>query len=1290
MDFFNIKERSTKNGVVEVFPDFRVGRSKDLMIKGKHFDAIWDEKKGLWSTDEYDVQRLVDEKLWEHRNKVAERNEGSVHIKLMSDFSSNSWKDFRSYLSNMSDSSHPLDSNLTFANTEVKKSDYVTRRLPYPLCAGDISAYEEIITTLYSPEERAKIEWAIGAIVSGDSKKIQKFLVLYGAPGTGKGTIMDIVMKLFGGYYTTFEAKGLTSGNQFATEAFKGNPLVAIDPDGDLSGIQDNTRLNSIVAHEPMTINEKFKPSYMAIIWAFLFLSTNKPVKITDAQSGLIRRMIDVRPSGVLLSPRRYQTLMSQIEFELGAIAYHCLEVYRSMGKNYYSGYRPIEMMLQTDVFFNFIEANYDIFREQDGVSLQQAYELYREYCDESGIRFEMPKFKLRTELQSYFKDFEERALVEGTRIRSYFSGFKADRFKVQVNDENTTAPVFSLVMDETTSIIDKEFSAMPAQYANAQENPLLYWTNEPRHKDGKEFIPKPEQVCSTTLGDIDTSKLHYVKPPLNHIVIDFDLQDANGNKSLERNLEAASKWPPTYAEHSKSGSGVHLHYNYEGDPAELSRIYEDGIEIKVFTGNSSLRRRLSKCNNVPVANISTGLPIKERKVINQDAVKSERSLRELIARNLRKEIHPGTKPSMDFIHKILDDAFHQGLEYDLTDLRPKILAFGNNSSNQALYCIKLVQDMKFKGAEVNSNPVVPEKIDDQRAVLYDVEVFPNLFVICWKYEGSDNVVKMINPTPQKVEELMNMKLVGFNVRKYDNHILWGRFMGMDNAQLYQLSKRIVSNVKGATFGQAYGVSYADIYDYSSKKQSLKKWQIELGLNHDELGMDWDQPVPEHLWDRVAEYCANDVVTMEQIMEHLHQDFVARQILADLSGLTVNDTTQKHTAAIIFEGDKEAQKQFNYTDLSEEFPGYKFAYNPETKTVESTYRGEVVGEGGRVRANPGMHTDVALLDVASMHPTSIHELDLFGRYTKNFWALVQARLAIKHGDYESAAKMLGGKLAPYLNDPADAEALSHALKIVVNIVYGLTSAKFDNPFRDLRNVDNIVAKRGALFMMDLEQEVEDRGFTVAHVKTDSIKIPNATPEIIQFVMDFGKKYGYTFEHEATYSKMCLVNDAVYIAKVGWAQKAKKIGTWEAVGTQFKHPYVFKTLFSHEPIQFEDRCETKAVTSALYLDMGADAPMAMNDGDERDLHFIGKVGQFCPIKPGHGGGLLLREKNGKYDAAAGTKGFFWLEAGMVKTLEKEGDIDRDYHETLVNEALDKMEKFGDVEWFLDDSAKLVAA
>ena len=366
------------------------------------------------------------------------------------------------------------------------------------------------------------------------------------------------------------------------------------------------------------------------------------------------------------------------------------------------------------------------------------------------------------------------------------------------------------------------------------------------------------------------------------------------------------------------------------------------------------------------------------------------------------------------------------------------------------------------------------------------------------------------------------------------------------------------------------------------------------------------------------------------------------------------------------------------------FPGYEFVDG------KNMYRGTDLGKGGYVYAEPGMYGNVALLDVASMHPNSAINLNAFGEYTQNFKDILDTRIAIKRGEYDKARHLFGGRLAPYLDDESTAKDLAQALKIAINSVYGLTSANFDNPFRDVRNKNNIVALRGALFMRTLQDEVQQRGFTVAHIKTDSIKIPAATPEIVEFVMEFAKKYGYEFEHEATYDKMCLVNDAVYIAKYADAEACEKLygyvpgdnkkkgGKWTATGTQFQIPYVFKKLFSKEDLVFDDLCVTKSVTSTLYLDM--------NEGlgeDEHNYVFIGKVGQFCPIKPGCGGGVLYREKDGKYYAATGTKGYRWLESESVKLLNKMDAIDESHFKAMADAAIDTIKKYGDYEWFVSD-------
>ena len=1363
MDFFSVKTRVKRGdkGVLEVYPDFQNDTLEDLLVRGGKFYAVWNEKKGLWSQKPMTARRLVDEELWSRAKEVEAVFNGSVSVLDMKSESSGSWNRFIQYLKRFPDCDVQLDNKLAFQNTKVEKKDYISKRLNYSLESGDYSAWDKLVSTLYDPLEKEKIEWAIGAIVSGDSKTIQKFCVFYGEPGSGKGTIIEIIRKLFEGYYTVFDARALgSSSDQFSTEVFASNPLVAIQTDGNLSRIEDNTKLNTIISHEPIVINEKNKSRYMARINCFMFLGTNSPVKITDARSGIIRRLIDISPSGRLLPSNEYDALMSQIDFQLGAIAYHCLNVYRNLGKNYYKNYKPRQMIMKTDVFYNFVYANEDMLNDEQGISLKQAYALYKQYCDEALVEFKLPMYKFREELKAYFENFDEVTRIDGKQFRSWYSGFKLEKMEAPVlKKEPKPLP---MALEETKSLLDDVLKDCKAQYANDKEKPIYIWSE-----------------VTTTLKDIDTTKLHYILPknpewPYHLIMIDLDIRNENGEKDMLLNLEAASKFPPTYAEFSKGGGGIHLIYWYDGSVDKLQSVYAPGIEIKTFRGNSSMRRRLSKCNNIPITVISSGLPLKEEKMIDVKAIKSQKKLVEVIRDCLNKKHHGHTKPEIDFIVKILDDAYASGLVYDVSDLEHDIRVFAMHSSNNAEYCKKQIRKMKFKSEQEIEEVAVTKKTDNDSLVFFDIEVFPNLLLVNYKFEGKDNpVVRLINPSPHDIEELFKYKLVGFNCRKYDNHILYGRYLGLSVEELYDLSQRIiVEQARSAFYPEAYNVSYTDVYDFSSKKQSLKKFEIELGIHHQELGLPWDKPVPEEMWEKVAEYCDNDVIATEAVFENRKADFTARQILAAVAGLTVNDTTNTLTTRIIFGGERKPQSQFNYRDMGDIsdaveglpfgsaldddslldykytvfdskrrpiFPGYEFKFG------KSTYRGEEVGEGGYVYAEPGVHRNVALLDIASMHPSSIVAEELFGPlYTQRFHDILNARIAIKHGDFDTARTLLDGKLAPFLEDESAAKDLAQALKIAINSVYGLTSARFENPFRDKRNLDNIVAKRGALFMVNLKHEVQNRGFTVAHIKTDSIKIPNATLDIIEFVMEYGKLYGYNFEHEATYDRMCLVNDAVYIAKYLDAksceteyhyipEKNQKHGNeWSATGAQFQQPYVFKTLFSGEPIEFSDYCESKNVTGgAIYLDLNEKLPdvsdyeaqleklckkykITVEDikafADDRSMpesdvdgignaletaiglmsiietghnyNFVGRAGLFCPVKSGYDGGIMYREKNGKYYAISGTKGYRWLEAETVQALNIEDCVDPTYHESLVTDAIDTIEKYEDYNSFAE--------
>lgn len=1234
MDFYEIKIRQPKEGKIEVYPEFLIDDSKDLMIQGGDFYAVWDDEIQMWNTNKKRIQKLVDDDIWRKTEELrgSELAEGKkITPLLMRNNSSKRWSEFVTYCKGLPDDFHPLDEKLTFQDTKVKREDYVSKRLPYAMKEGVMPGWEELISTLYEPEERQKIEWSIGCILSGDSKKVQKFLLFYGPQGSGKSTILNIVKKLFDGYCAKFDAKGLVTGNNaFILESFKTNPLVAIDEDTNLSRIEDNAVLNTIVSHEPLRMNEKFKSTYEFRPKAFLMMGTNQPVKITDAKSGIIRRLIDVEPSGRKIRPeKKYDALITQVEYELGAIAYHCLKVYKRMGRSYYSDYIPTKMMYRTDPFFNFMEDKMAIFIRNGGVTANELWAMYKDWCDDSGVDFKKKRFEVIDEAKNYFASFEKVARVDGKQIRSWFSGLKIEKFQEDFQGkeegEGSSADLYQPpdwlkdFQEHKDCVFDREFADCPAQYPK---------------DDGSGRLERTWEKCTTKLRDIDTSRVHHVKVPEKLVTIDFDLKDADGKKDFQACLRMAGQLglPPTYAEKSKGG-GLHLEYYYDGDVSKISHIFGEDIEIKIFPDDQlgSLRRKLTVCNNLPIAHVSSGLPLQEEKVIDKEAAKDEKHLRNRILMAIRKEVKPcATVTCVNYIYDELKSAQEVGMKYDLRDLDGDIYALAASSHHHAPECVRKYYDMKLVWPEEEEAPAPSGDISarDENApeIVLDVECWKNLFMVVYKELEPDGVPALMksenerkpcrilfNPKPNDIERLFEMRIIGFNNLKYDNPMLYGCYMGNTNMQQYLLSKGLIDGRQNPS-RESKNVSYTDVYDYASEKKSLKKWELEMQqqgipVKHQEMETDWDEPLPQSEWQKAAEYCMNDVLATEAL--HLSRDrkadFNARQILAALTGMSVNDTTNNLTAQLIFGNDWEPQKQFVYPNLQEEFPEYRF------ENGKSYFNDIVIGEGGRVFAEHGIWYDVTCYDVSGMHPSTIIKCQGFGpKYTPVYQELYEARIAIKHKDYEKASKMFGGKLAPYLTNKNDAKALSHALKIALNSVYGMTAAHFKNRFRDERNIDNWVAKRGACFIEKLRLAVtpmcEACGAKVIHLKTDSIKISRSTPEIEKFIMDFGKEYGYTFEIESHYERMALVNNAVYIAyrakdDPSWTDecakakaKAEENGSayreptrWTATGAQFAHPFIFKKLFSKEKLDFWDYAEIKTVQTAMYLDLNENLP-----------------------------------------------------------------------------------------------------
>lgn len=1289
--------RNTKD-VIYVYPMF-LSTAKDIMRKGGKFYAVLNRENGTWSTNEDDMYRIIDSDLYKYADEHYCRDDNGfyhdnqdreVHVRTIEDSTTKQLIEFNKWFNNLPASFNftPLDSDLTFLSQEVTPDMYRSKRLPYDLVDGDISAYDELIGTLYSPEEREKLEWAIGSVLSGDSKKIEKMIVLYGKGGTGKSTVLDLIQEIFVGYCSWFIADELASkSNQFATAMFKDNPLVAVQDDGSLAKI-DSSRINEIVSHKMTVINEKNTKQYSMRPNAMLFMATNETVDMHDIKLGITRRLLDVYPTEQLLPVTKYRQLVNRMtKFEVPAIAKHCLDVYTKLGKEYYIKYQPRKMIEKTNYLYNFMFEEFDRLKKQDPITRTDLYHMYRDYCDRLGLNYPAKGTQFGEQVKEYYEHYDNMKWYGKQAHRYVFSGLKEDIFITDYKNNKKEPEEESngwLKLTCTRSLLDEYLKDMnwPAQYGNPEND------NKPKYTYEK---------LKTTMDDIkDTKKVHWIYFPdeyKNHIVIDFDIKNDKGEKDSKLNIAAANEYPPTYAEFSQGGNGVHLHYIYDGDPFELADHISKDIEIKVYAGHLPLRRRLSYCNDISIATIHKGqLPLKERKkMVPSKQIENEQHLKNRIAQCLRKEPFPHTAPCVSLIKKNLDEAYDSGMSYDLTEMEDTVFEFAMHSTHQADRCMELVDQMHFRSKDMErivkdgDTPTGGEVAKEKPIAFFDVEVFPNVFILCWKYQGEKaNVTKLINPDPKQVKELFtNLRLIGFNNRDYDNHICWYYMESGSPYICWDVSQKII-NEKNQRIKkwQAYGLSYTDVYDFASNpnKMSLKKWEIKLGIHHLENEHPWDEDLDPKYWDEVAEYCANDVIATEKVFNHIRGDYMARLILAKLSGLTPNDKTNKHSQQIIFGDDQNPQSEFVYTDLSKDFPGYLFDPMATKKKAKSTYKGYEVGEGGFAWSKPGMYRHVVTFDVASMHPSSLIAMNMFGdKYTKRFKELKDARLAIKHGDREALKVLLNGQLLAFYDEAVSGTAgytlkdLSDALKTVINAVYGLTAASFDNRCRDPRNVDNTVAKRGALFMVDLLEKVtKEWGGEVIHIKTDSIKVVNPSPELSEKIIAYGKEWGYTFEVESKYDRICLIDKAQYIAKT-------EEGEWEPKGDAFLNPYIFKTLFSKEETTIDDLAQTiNAEKGALYLDYNEGLPKG-----EHNYHFVGKISSFIPVKDGIGGGELQVLRDDKYSYPGGCTGWRWLETEYFKIAHQADDINPKYYAKLIDDTMNALNEFGDAYRFIND-------
>lgn len=1201
MDFYDIVTDNTKK-VISIGPIFRTIDIQDIIIDNKAQEVIayWDEETSRWSTDISKLLTGIDNQVFlEYKNFQRLHPEEPVTLNTINNVASSAYRDWLKFLSSVRTPKHDFNSEVLFSDHDIERSDYATYKLPYrPEPSVNIDQFLEGMSVFYDKENLDKLMWFIGATLTGKMHSIQKFAYLYGKAGSGKGTTIEIIKQIFQGPYTgQISLEKLTGKSEFASAQVRDLPVL-FDPEVNLYRMTNDTPLLALTAHEPISVNKKFRDPIEITFRGFLIAASNQPVKVRNIDAGINRRLIDIYQTGNKMSSDQYVPWLESIPSQVPGIAAYAIERFNLMGRSYFEGYVSQQMLAQTNYMHRFVKEYYTEFT--DPMPLGKAYEMYQNYLSADNVDFKVTRHDFQNDFSRYYESTSQKhQTINGVQSKFWFENFNMSVINNPALNITNDIPV-----DQSTpAIFESDFNyfnqaepTYPSQLALPNGNPKSPWA-----------------TVKTTNHDIDQSQTHYINVDPSLIVIDIDMHHPSTDKPALEILNSLPL-PTTYSEPSRDQKGIHLYFHYNDTLPLKNTTINDQVEIKVYTGGQAIRRKFTSSNgiiNLATINFENLRPLIEQapkenqSMITTDfkkSLESEEQLRTLIKKALRKEVHSATKPNIDFIEHILQQAVLDDLTYNVSDMEQSITAFALSSTNQSTEAVRIASSLPYQNPPVNPTvfelPTAPTAhIEPTSMMFYDVEVFRNVFMFSYyKPATMSEPATLINPTQAELRAVVSdQALVGFNNYRYDDFILYYALLGYSPLELFNISKQIIVDKQSSKLSfKAHNISYLDLYEIAVTKQSLKKWEVDLHLPYDETDVDWDAPLDPSLWERVAAYNRNDTKVLPDLLDHIYGDYEAVQILAQMSGMPLNRTINAHTTQIIFTRSdgthvKPDSSYTVYTDLSETFPGYTF-----DRYTGSSYLGLDPSNGGYVYSQPGIYNRAVELDIKSMHPTSIENLNYFGEFTPSYAALKQVKFHLSANDFDGAIAALP-ILKPILADPkTNVKAIITAVKRALNSAYGLTSASFDNALKNPQNIDNIVAKRGSLFMITLQRHLESKNIHVIHIKTDSIKISDPTEEIINEIQQFGLDYGYEFEVEDTYAPFVLIDKAQLI---GYSASHE---SWHAIGTKFINPYNYKTLFSHEDYVLDDYARTiQSRVGKLYLG---------------DL-FIGRIGSFIATPKG---------------------------------------------------------------------------
>ncbi|HEY9846247.1 MAG TPA: phage/plasmid primase, P4 family, partial [Candidatus Caenarcaniphilales bacterium] len=288
-----------------------------------------------------------------------------------------------------------LDLETEQFSNDHRPSNYLTSVLPYDYdlqaqCPIWLKFLQEALGGDNHAVEllRAFIKYILLPKPKDRKAEIEKSLDLVGPPGTGKGTVLDIIEALVGS-----ENCGAVGKETFKSPAALANLIdtkVAVDRDA-AGFLGDIGLFNKIVSNEPVPLKRLYRDVISTRLCTVLVRAYNKFLDVPDGSEGLNRRIIGLEFSHI---PQIIDTeLRSKLQAELAGIFTWAWSITKSEMKRYilWAGMVPTVAEASTKRF----EANNpeycflaDVFpKGKFSIKAGELYQIYTQWCNESGHR---------------------------------------------------------------------------------------------------------------------------------------------------------------------------------------------------------------------------------------------------------------------------------------------------------------------------------------------------------------------------------------------------------------------------------------------------------------------------------------------------------------------------------------------------------------------------------------------------------------------------------------------------------------------------------------------------------------------------------------------------------------------------------------------------------------------------------------------------------------------------------------------------------------------------------------